>query len=183
MDLSNQETSHSTESGPPADDVLVNTHREERTTSVSSADNNDGSSPNSPERPEPDIITMNSRKRHLTIGTWNVRTLRQPRKLDNLIMEAKRLKYNIMGVSEVHWKDSGNVDREEFTFLYSGAEDHSKGVGFLVDNSVKKSLKGFWPVSERVILIKLQAKPFDMCLIQVYAPRTDHSEEEVEFFL
>jgi len=37
------------------------------------------------------------------IGTWNVRTLLQIGKLENLKVEIKRLKIDILGISEMRW--------------------------------------------------------------------------------
>ena len=37
-------------------------------------------------------------------------------------------------------------------------------------------------MSERVLLVRLKGKPFDVCIIQVYAPTCDHSNETVESF-
>ena len=37
------------------------------------------------------------------IGTWNVRTLNQDGKLENLLSEMSRLRVDILGVSETHW--------------------------------------------------------------------------------
>ena len=40
-------------------------------------------------------------------------------------------------------------------------------------------MMGYWTACDRIILIKLKAKPFDIALIQVYAPTTDYSDEDV----
>ena len=37
-------------------------------------------------------------------------------------------------------------------------------------------------LSERVVMVKIQAKPFDNNLIQVYAPTSDHSDNKIEAF-
>ncbi|GFN78105.1 craniofacial development protein 2-like protein [Plakobranchus ocellatus] len=37
-------------------------------------------------------------------------------------------------------------------------------------------------LSDRAIIVKLQGKPFDIGLIQIYAPTADKDEEEVEIF-
>ena len=39
------------------------------------------------------------------IGTWNVRTLYQPGKLEILINQMDKLKWDILGISESHWTD------------------------------------------------------------------------------
>ena len=39
---------------------------------------------------------------------------------------------------------------------------------------------GYWPVSERNIMLKLKAKPFDITIIQTYMPTSSSTEEEIE---
>ncbi|XP_052242342.1 uncharacterized protein LOC127852428 [Dreissena polymorpha] len=41
---------------------------------------------------------------------------------------------------------------------------------------------GCWPISSRLISIRLRATPFNITIIQAYAPTTDYSDEVVEFF-
>ena len=45
-----------------------------------------------------------------------------------------------------------------------------------------KSLIGNWPISDRVVTVKLQAKPFNTNMIQVYAPTQDYDDETIEEF-
>ena len=118
----------------------------------------------------------------ICIGTWNVRTLYQPGKLENAWIEKERMKIDILGISEVRWKGCGEVQDERGLFIYSGGENHEKGVGVFLSKKVAKSLKGYWAISERVLVVKLQSKPFDMNIIQVYAPTADSDEEEIESF-
>ena len=69
------------------------------------------------------------------------------------------------------------------TFLYSGHEqDHKRGVGIFLGPRATASLLGYWQISNRVIIAKLQANPFNMNIIQVYAPTCASSEEELENF-
>ena len=66
--------------------------------------------------------------------------------------------------------------------IYSSGEKHRNGVGIVMKNSVAKSMLGFWAISDRVIMMKLEAKPFNINVIQVYAPTQDHDGEEIETF-
>ena len=45
-----------------------------------------------------------------------------------------------------------------------------------------EAVVGSWHVSERVILVKINAKPTGLNIIQVYAPTGDHSDGVVEAF-
>lgn len=55
-----------------------------------------------------------------TISTWNVRTVYQSVKMDNILSEMRRQSINILGVSEVQCPGAGRVVPEGVTFLYSG---------------------------------------------------------------
>lgn len=48
----------------------------------------------------PQVTKRNSRS---MIGIWNVRTLMQTGKLENLKIEIKRLKIDVLGISEMRW--------------------------------------------------------------------------------
>lgn len=41
---------------------------------------------------------------------------------------------------------------------------------------------GIWSVNERVIMCKIHAKPFDLIIIQIFAPTYEHSDEDIELF-
>ena len=66
--------------------------------------------------------------------------------------------------------------------IYSGGGKHRNGVGIVMKNSVAKSMMGFWAISDRVIMMKLEAKPFNINVMQVYAPTQNHDGEEIEKF-
>ena len=48
--------------------------------------------------------------------------------------------------------------------------------------TVANSVIGFWPVSDRIALVKLKAKPFNINIIQVYALTNASTEEELKEF-
>ena len=50
----------------------------------------------------------------------------------------------------------------------------------ILKNNIARYMLGFWAISESVIMLKLQAKPFDINIIQVYAPTLDCEDEEVK---
>jgi len=126
--------------------------------------------------------TVHHNNKTLKIGTWNVRTMYQKGKLDNIIMEMKRMEINILGLSEVRWKGAGIMKTQNTTMVYSGGDEHHRGVGLLLDSQCSNTLKGFWAVNDRIIVAKLNGKPFDIGIVQAYAPTADKDEEEVEKF-
>ena len=119
----------------------------------------------------------------LSIGEWNVRTLFQAGKLKNVQVEAKRLGIDILGISETRWPGTGQTTiDDEHTFIYSGGSDHNRGVGIMFNRKIQGSFLGFWPISDRVVLAKFAAKPFNLAVVQAYAPTGDSSQEELETF-
>ena len=123
-------------------------------------------------------------RNNITIGTWNVRTLRPTGKLEELTHEMNRYHWNILGLCEVRWKNIGETSTLEGHKLYfSGKEDkHEQGVGFLVHKDNVNTVMGCRPVSSRLITIRLRASPFNITIIQAYAPTTDYDDEDVEDF-
>ena len=70
------------------------------------------------------------------VAKWNVNTLGQAGKLENIKKKAARLKLDIVGVSEVRWTLVGQLEDENGKFFYSGGETHYCGVGVLVRREV-----------------------------------------------
>ena len=69
----------------------------------------------------------------IKIGVWNVRTLYQCGKIENVIQEMKCLKVNIMAVCETRWKRSGHITTEDHWIIYAGGESHKRGVAMISD--------------------------------------------------
>ena len=47
---------------------------------------------------------------------------------------------------------------------------------------VVDAVLGCWPVSSRLIIIRLRAAPFNITIIQVYAPISGNDDSEVDYF-
>ncbi|KAK7907147.1 hypothetical protein WMY93_015759 [Mugilogobius chulae] len=132
--------------------------------------------------PAADDGRLRIRGRMLKVGTWNVRTLNKPGQFENLKKEASALQIDILGLAETRWKDEGRISEEEYDIIYSGGEKHSYGVGILMRRHIAVSMLGFWPISERLIMMKISGAPVNVNIMQVYAPTSDHSYEELESF-
>jgi len=48
--------------------------------------------------------------------------------------------------------------------VYSGGQEHRNGVRVIMNN-IAKALMGYWQVSDRIVMIKLQGKPFNINII------------------
>ena len=124
-------------------------------------------------------------RNNFVTGTWNVRTLHATGKEQQLTYEMSRYNWQIIGLCETRWKNFGETMTEEGHKIYfSGKENkHEHGVGFLVHKDIVSSVMGCRPVSHRIITIRLRATPFNITIVQVYAPTSDYSDEDIENFM
>ena len=120
----------------------------------------------------------------IRIATWNIRSLFMAGKFANVEKERCRLKLDILGFSEVRWLGSGTQNTEEGIMYFSGGTDvnHRYGVAVMVSSMVAKSVLDFIPISDRVMILRLQTSHRAMNIIQVHAPTADKDEEEIESF-
>ncbi|XP_029655817.1 craniofacial development protein 2-like [Octopus sinensis] len=108
------------------------------------------------------------------IGTWNVRGMNIG-KLDTIKKEMNRLNIDILGVSEVHWTGNGFFNSGDHTMYFSvNIKTRQHGVGFVLYKKIT--------MSDRVITIRIKAKPNNITLLQMYAPTADAEENEIEQF-
>ena len=55
-------------------------------------------------------------------------------------------------------------------------------MAIFLDKSTEKSIFRYWCLSSRILIVKLRGKPFDIAIIQVYAPTADKSDEAINQF-
>ena len=135
------------------------------------------------EHPDRQQATSCNNRDNLRIGTWNVRTMYQAGKFENVKAEMNRCHIDVLGISEVRWLQSGKIISDDITMVYSGSiSNHEYGVGILLNKKIAASLMGYYAISERVILVKLNGHPFNIAIIQVYAPTASSTEEQIEQF-
>jgi hypothetical protein len=90
-------------------------------------------------------------------------------------MNDKRLE--LMGISELHWIGCGHIMTKDNVIYDSGnAKEIRKGVAFIVGR--KLAVVGYNPISNRVIYLRLAAKPLNISVVQVYAPTAEEDKEE-----
>ena len=84
----------------------------------------------------------------------------------------------------MRWKNFGEMSTDDGHKVYCSTEDdkHEYGVGFLVHKDIANVVLGCLPVSSRLISIRLGAAPFNITIIQFYAPTSSHDDSEVDHF-
>ena len=121
-------------------------------------------------------------KKKLNIATWNVRSMYEG-KLNWIKNEMERMNLSILGISEMKWKGRGYFQSEGYRVFFSGHDTTRKnGVAFLCNKKICKSVLGYNPISDRIISIGLQGKPVNITIVQIYTPKLDAEDDEIDEF-
>ena len=123
------------------------------------------------------------RKEQYCIGTWNVRSMNQG-KLEVVKQEMARVNVDILGISELKCTGMGEFNSDDHYIYYCGQESlRRNGVAIMVNKRVRNAVLGCSPQNDRMISVRFQGKPFNITVIQVYAPTSNAEEAEVEYVL
>ena len=120
-------------------------------------------------------------KKQYCIGTWNVRSRNQG-KFEVVKQEMARVNIDILGISELKWTRMGEFNSDDHYIYYCGQESLRNGVAIMVNKRVRNAVLGCNLKNDRMIFVRLQGKPFNITVIQVYAPTSNAEEAEVKRF-
>ena len=94
-----------------------------------------------------------------------------------------RVNTNILGISELKSKGTGEFILDEHYIYYCGQESHRRnGVSLIVNKRVQNAVLGSNRKNDRMISVHFQGKSYSITIIQVYAPTSNAEEAEVEQF-
>ena len=96
--------------------------------------------------------------------------------------EMMRLGVDICGLSEVRWNEQGHFTTlDGHTIVYSDRLTQGMSeVAVWIHRKIAGALVGYEPISDRVLVVRLKAKPRNSTLIQVYGPTTAATDEIME---
>ena len=104
-------------------------------------------------------------------------------KLEVVKQEMARVNIDILGIRELKWTGMGEFNSDNHYIYYSGQESlRRNGVALTVNKKVQNAILGCNLKNDRMISICFQGKPFNITVIQVYAPINNAEEAEVEWF-
>ena len=94
-----------------------------------------------------------------------------------------RMNINLVGISELKWTGMSKFNSDDHYISYCGQESLKRnGVAIMVNKRVQYAVLGCNLKNDRMISVRLQGKPFNITVIQVYAPTSNAEEAEVEQF-
>ena len=94
-----------------------------------------------------------------------------------------RVNIDILGGSELKWTRMGAFNSDDHYIYYCGQESlRRNGVAIIVNKRVWNAVLGCNLKNDRMISVLFQGKPFNVTVIQLYAPSSNAEEAEVEQF-
>ena len=104
-------------------------------------------------------------------------------KLEVVRQEVARVNIDILGISELKWTWMGEFNFDDHYIYYCGQESlRRNGVAIIVNKRVQSAVLGCNLKNDRMISVCFQGKPFNIMVIQAYAPTRNTEEAEVEQF-
>ena len=90
---------------------------------------------------------------------------------------------DILGISKLKWTGMGEFNSGDH-YIYSCGQESLRrnGVAIMVNQRVQNSVLGCNLKNDRMISVGFQGKPFNITVIQAYAPTSNAEEAEVERF-
>ena len=104
-------------------------------------------------------------------------------KLEVVKQEMARVNIAILGISKLRWIGMGEFNSDNHYIYYCGQESlRRNGVAIMVNNRGGNAVLGCSLKNDRMISVCFQGRPFNITVIQVYAPTSNSEEAEVEWF-
>ena len=90
---------------------------------------------------------------------------------------------DILGIIQLKWTGMGEFNSDDHYIYYRGQKSLKRnGIALTVNKRVQNAVLGCNLKNDRMISVRLQGKPFNITVIQVYAPTSNAEETEVEWF-
>ena len=94
-----------------------------------------------------------------------------------------RVNNDILGINELKWTGMGEFNVDDHYIYQCGQESlRRNGVTIIVNKRVQNAVLGCNLKNDRIISVRFQGKPFNITVIQVYAPTSNAEKAEVEQF-
>ena len=88
--------------------------------------------------------------------------------------EMARVNINILGISKLKWTGMGEFNSDGHYIYYCGQESLKRnGVAIMVNKRVRNAVLGCNLKNDRMISVPFQGKPFNIMVMQAYAPTSN----------
>ena len=88
-----------------------------------------------------------------------------------------RMNVDILGISKLKWTGMGEFNSDDHYIYYCGQEClRRNGVAIMVNKRVQNAVLGCNLKNDKMISVHFQGKPFNIMVIQAYAPISNAEE-------
>ena len=104
-------------------------------------------------------------------------------KLEVVKQDMARVNIDILRISELKWTAMGEFNSDDHFIYYCGQESlRRNGIAIMVNKRVQNAIFGCNLKNDRMISVHFQGKPFNITVIQAYAPTSNAEEAEIKRF-
>ena len=104
-------------------------------------------------------------------------------KLEVVKQEMARLNADILGIRKLKWTGMSEFNSDDHYIYCCGQESlRRNGVAIMVNERVWNAVLRCNLKNDRMISVRFQGQPFNITVIQAYAPTSNTEEAEVELF-
>ena len=104
-------------------------------------------------------------------------------KLEVVKQEMARVNVDILGITELRWTGMDEFNSDDHYVYYCGQESlRRNGIAIIVNKRVQNAVLGCNLKNKRMNSVRFQGKPFNITVIEVYAPASNAEEAEAERF-
>ena len=103
-------------------------------------------------------------------------------KLEVVKQEMVRVNIDILGISKLKWTRMGEFNSDDHYIYYCAQESLRRNGVAIIVKRVRNAVLGCNLKNDRMISVRYQSKPFNITVIQVYAPTSNAEEAEAERF-
>ena len=130
------------------------------------------------------IRVKRNKENKIIVGTWNVRTLLYPGKMQELAERISETQLEILAIQEIRWCGTGLIKKQNYSLYYSGSTSKTRqaGTGFIFPKKMQNYVIGFEPYNECLCKLRIKGKYNNITQINVCTPTEDHTEETKEQF-
>ena len=84
-----------------------------------------------------------------------------------------RVNVNILEISELKWTGMGKFNSDDHMYNCGQESLRRNGVAIIVNKRVQNAVLGYNLKNDKMISVGFQGKPFNITVIQVYAPTSN----------
>ena len=131
------------------------------------------------------ISRLLNTKDKLIIGTWNVRTMMQEGKMEELENIFEAYKLDILAITETRWNGMDKVITPNGnTLVMSGREDdlRREGVALMMNKKAASAMTEWKPAGSRLMTARFKSRQSNLSIVVGYSPINDASDDAKDAF-